>query len=330
MATVNKDFKVKNGLVVEGTTGTINSYNILTESQDSQDFIIDIIGGETLITSVNSTQLEVVEGELSVKSGVFDAAGAASTAESNANDYTDTALEDYTPTTSLETTLDGYGYLKSDDLPTMYSDSDVDAHLSGTNGITYSSGTISANVGNGITTENINAVPHIVVDRTTVDAWYDAAGAAGGVATDLSTHEGLTSGVHGTTGSVVGTSDSQTLSNKTIDAELSFGTDGSSIEDSAGSLTVYAGDHLYLTSNGGDIVLDADGTVYIGSSSAGNEVATHAYVDATAQGLDVKAFLKGARSSDLPLNGSYEEIPFDGGSSATVGDRILLTGQSTA
>jgi hypothetical protein len=45
MATVNKNFKVKNGLVVEGTTATVNGKNILTESQDSQDFIIGIIGG---------------------------------------------------------------------------------------------------------------------------------------------------------------------------------------------------------------------------------------------------------------------------------------------
>jgi hypothetical protein len=89
MATVNKDFKIKSGLIVEGTTGTINGYNILTESQDSQDFIIDIIGGETLITSVESTQLEVISGELNVKSGVFDAYGDAAAAETAANLYTD-------------------------------------------------------------------------------------------------------------------------------------------------------------------------------------------------------------------------------------------------
>jgi hypothetical protein len=33
MATVNKDFRVKNGLVVEGTTGTINDSDIITESK---------------------------------------------------------------------------------------------------------------------------------------------------------------------------------------------------------------------------------------------------------------------------------------------------------
>jgi len=45
MATTVKDFKVKNGLIVEGAQGTINGYNILTESQDGIDFIVDQIGG---------------------------------------------------------------------------------------------------------------------------------------------------------------------------------------------------------------------------------------------------------------------------------------------
>jgi hypothetical protein len=39
MATVNKDFKVKHGLVVEGSTGTINGSNILTEA--STEFLQD-------------------------------------------------------------------------------------------------------------------------------------------------------------------------------------------------------------------------------------------------------------------------------------------------
>jgi hypothetical protein len=102
MATVNKDFKIKSGLIVEGTSGTINGYDILTKDQASTDFIVDVIGGETLITSVESTQLEVVSGELNVKSGVFDAAGAADAAETAANSYTDGEI-----TTAL-TTAQGY------------------------------------------------------------------------------------------------------------------------------------------------------------------------------------------------------------------------------
>jgi hypothetical protein len=83
MATVNKNFKVKNGLVVEGSTATVNGKNILVEDTSDQ-YIIDLIGGETLVTSVESTQMEVISGELNIKSGVFDVSGAAAAAQSAA------------------------------------------------------------------------------------------------------------------------------------------------------------------------------------------------------------------------------------------------------
>jgi len=83
MATINKNFKVKNGLVVEGSTATVNGNNVLVETVSDQ-YIIDIIGGETLVTSVESTQMEVLSGELNIKSGVFDVSGAAAAAQSAA------------------------------------------------------------------------------------------------------------------------------------------------------------------------------------------------------------------------------------------------------
>ena len=47
MATLNKDFKVKHGLIVEGTTGTIGNFDILTKKEDDQDYIIGLIGGSS-------------------------------------------------------------------------------------------------------------------------------------------------------------------------------------------------------------------------------------------------------------------------------------------
>ena len=77
MATVVKNFRIKSGLIVEGTTGTINSQNILTET-GGDAYILNLVGGATLVKSVEATQLEVSgAGLLSIKSGVFDTAGAA-------------------------------------------------------------------------------------------------------------------------------------------------------------------------------------------------------------------------------------------------------------
>ena len=51
MATVTKDFKVKNGLIVEGTTGTIDGQDILTKKVDDQNYIIGLIGGTATSTN---------------------------------------------------------------------------------------------------------------------------------------------------------------------------------------------------------------------------------------------------------------------------------------
>lgn len=94
MATVNKNFRIKDGLIVEGTTGTINGENILTTSQASTDHIIDIVGGQTLINTVSS-EFDVVAGELSIDRAVvdtyYDAAGSASSAQTAAESFATSA-----------------------------------------------------------------------------------------------------------------------------------------------------------------------------------------------------------------------------------------------
>ena len=104
------------------------------------------------------------------------------------------------------------------------------------------------------------------INQNDVDGW-------------ISDHNDLTTGVHGVTGNVVGTTDSQTLSNKTIDGQLSFGESASYVEDVEGDLTVYAGQNLYLTSDGGDIVLNPDGQAYVGSENPANQIATRGHLD---------------------------------------------------
>jgi hypothetical protein len=87
MATVNKDFKIKSGLVVEGLQGTINGEVILTETAGDQ-YILDLIGGETLVKSVSNEFDVSVAGELSIDRATvdayYDAAGSADSAEAAA------------------------------------------------------------------------------------------------------------------------------------------------------------------------------------------------------------------------------------------------------
>lgn len=159
MATVTKDFKVKNGLIVEGSTATVNNYDVLTKKEDDQDYIVGLIGGTS--TSQNTPNTVVKRDEngdfaageitadivgdvtgqvsdisnhstsnlsegsnlyftnqraLDATSAAYDAAGSAADALDDANSYTNSALESYTPTAQLDDAVDGYGYLKSADL----------------------------------------------------------------------------------------------------------------------------------------------------------------------------------------------------------------------
>jgi len=92
MATVNKDFKIKSGLVVEGLQGTINGEVILTENA-SDSYILGLTGGATLVKSVSNEFDVSAGGELSLDRTVvdayYDAAGSADDAETAANSYTD-------------------------------------------------------------------------------------------------------------------------------------------------------------------------------------------------------------------------------------------------
>jgi len=57
MATVNKDFKIKSGLVVEGSSATVGGFAVLTKKQDDQDYIVGLIGGTA--TSANTANTVV-------------------------------------------------------------------------------------------------------------------------------------------------------------------------------------------------------------------------------------------------------------------------------
>ena len=57
MATVNKNFRIKNGLIVEGATATVGGYDVITKAQADQDYIVGLIGGTA--TSANTANTVV-------------------------------------------------------------------------------------------------------------------------------------------------------------------------------------------------------------------------------------------------------------------------------
>ena len=57
MATVNKNFRIKTGLVVEGATATVNGEDVLTKAAADQSYIVNLIGGTA--TSANTANTVV-------------------------------------------------------------------------------------------------------------------------------------------------------------------------------------------------------------------------------------------------------------------------------
>jgi hypothetical protein len=112
MATNNKDFKVKYGLIVEGASALVNGNQVLTEDASDQ-YILNLIGGETLVKSVSNEFDVSAGGELSLDRATvdayYDAAGSADDAETAANSYTDgretaitTAYQSYADTAEAD------------------------------------------------------------------------------------------------------------------------------------------------------------------------------------------------------------------------------------
>jgi hypothetical protein len=65
MATVDKNFRIKNGLVVEGSVATLNGNNILSE-QAGDSYILNLVGGATLVKSVGTNLSVDNAGQLSL------------------------------------------------------------------------------------------------------------------------------------------------------------------------------------------------------------------------------------------------------------------------
>lgn len=179
---------------------------------------------------------------------------------------------------------------------------------------------------------------------------YDAAGSASNVQTNLDNHI-LDTSAHGVTGDVVGTTDTQSLSNKIFMGQTNFQSAGGAggtnnhidVDSQTGKMTVTSGyaldvtasNDVTITSNSGDVVLNPDGGAYVGSVSAGNEIATNAYVDNAVSGLAWKEAVHLLYDVAIPvLSGSgASQLIIDGHDplgDADSGYRVLITQSSDA
>ena len=236
MATVTKDFKVKNGLIVEGTTGTINNHDILTKKTDDQNYIIGLIGGtatpnatpDTVVKrdgSGNFAANEITADLVGDVTGNADTATALETARTIelTGDVTGSVSFDGTANVQISTTLDG-DFATDAEVATAKGEAISDAAASVDSKI--GDNTVNGTAGNTVTARIATAKSEAIADANSytdtreglITTAYE--NYADGAVED---HNDLTTGVHGVTGNVVGTTDTQTLSNKTLGSDLAAG-----------------------------------------------------------------------------------------------------------
>ena len=288
MATVNKHFKVKNGLVVEGTTATVNNFDILTKKQADQDYIIGLIGGTATAANTPDTVVKR-DGSGNFAAGTITATITGTVSSLSNHDTADLAEGTnlyFTNQRALDATNAAYDPAGSAAAAAGDVADDLAAHellTSGVHGVTGNvvGTTDTQDISNkrvidtlyftdGVTVNNeaeieVQAGSHVfnvqanygdlnlkavatgasvyvisedadivlaadggsyigtVAPENEIATKGYADGVAGDVASDLSTHEQATTGVHGVTGNIVGTTDTQTLSNKTLGSDLAAG-----------------------------------------------------------------------------------------------------------
>jgi hypothetical protein len=271
MATVTKDFRVKAGIVVEGSTATVDGKNVITAGvvDAKGDLIVGsandavarlAIGTNGQVLTANSSATYGVEWSAPAAVGVF---GESITFEgATANDY-ETTLAVVDPTADRTITLPNVTgtVVTSGDTGTvtatmLASDSVETAKIKDAN-VTEaklaSDSVTNAKIANdAVDTAEIKdgAVTSAkIANDTIVDADINSAAAIAqskisglttdlgnkASASDLTTHTGATE-AHGATGAVVGTTNSQTLTNKTLTSPVVSGltlSDGSIVLEGA-------------------------------------------------------------------------------------------------
>ena len=240
MATVTKDFRVKNGIVVEGSTATVNGHDVLTEALvDAKGDLLVASAADTVTRLAAGVNGYVLTANSSATNGLEWAAAPAVGSFETSIVFEGATPDDFETTLTVVDATADRTITFPDATGTVALTSDVTTHANlteahGASGAvvgttntqtltnkTLTSPKINEDVVMSATATELNILDGAILSTTELN-YVDGVTSAiqtqlddKASSSDLSTHTGATE-AHGATGAVVGTTNTQTLTNKTL------------------------------------------------------------------------------------------------------------------
>jgi hypothetical protein len=314
MATVDKAFRIKNGLVVEGATATVNTHDVITkEIFDAKGDLIVGTGSNTGTRVALGTNGYVLTADSSETNGLKWAAPAAVgefassiTFEGSSADDNETTLQVTNPTADRTITLpDATGTVAL-----------LDASQTLTNKtIALSSNSVSGSISDFNSALTDADFATIAGTETLTNKTLTSPAVTGLTLNDANiVFEGATANDYETT---------LTVTDPTADRTIT-------LPNATGTVAL-AGDVLALAGGtmSGAIAMGTNKITGLGTPTDSTDAATKGYVDTAVVGIDWKASVRAATDGNRELAEMENGEVIDGVTLAT-GDRVLVKNQTDA